>query len=726
MIVTKSVKNKHAVVLLLCLLFILTTESFGKDIQAYYASNYLSNAKRLEFKKTFPDKFKEEEQILQKCRKNAAYLIKEDSLSGNILKKRFEIADRLISYIKNCISRKDADGLIMARKGLRELGQLNYYFKEFISEDKQLRAMKKTEVSVMNFGAKGDGINDDGPAIRNAIAHAAKLEGRKIIRFPKGKYLIAGAAPDWNVRTSARDVISDIPGRRYVIPTRGAHINLVNLSNITLCGDDATTLVFGDYHRGGFMLLGCRNVNIRNFIVKHKELSFTQGEVLKIEVNTGSFIWEKDYGFSDPDNKRFVSSSRWIFAYNQTTGRLVKQAGSKRCRKLEKLADGSFRFTMRHPVKGLKKGQQVAMFARDNRSHSFALRLSEFCTFERVKITNSACSGFIMSNSNAINIINCIIVPETKNKLMSIPGDGVYVLDNLIGPFVSGCRFIKLGDDGFNVHTQAPYINKIDGNTIKMRTSNGYFSKGNLLNVISPYSGQVLAEGIVKDAQAITIHGKSGVKIEIKKMFPVKVQTKYLTTRHSYSNIFRDNSKMARKRQDNKEKKSAREADYLINADMTGTGTVLLNNTYLHCRNNGIRVRGTNVLIEGNVFDDIMYRAIYMNGELPWHELPGPHNILLKNNRINDTQTGIKIVYLCRSWIIPECYPFGGIIIDNNNIDGCSKKSIWISNTNGLVLKNNIIKDPNGKGGIDLGNNYKVLLNNNILNGKIFKGNIIK
>jgi len=72
--------------------------------------------------------------------------------------------------------------------------------------------IEKATFNVKDFGAKGDGVADDTPAIQKAInAAAAKPGGGKVV-FPKGTYLLDSASPSshpwafYNLQIEARDL----------------------------------------------------------------------------------------------------------------------------------------------------------------------------------------------------------------------------------------------------------------------------------------------------------------------------------------------------------------------------------------------------------------------------------------------------------------------------------------------------------------------------------------
>ena len=84
--------------------------------------------------------------------------------------------------------------------------------------------IEKTTCNVVDFGAKGDGVADDTPAIQKAINAAAATPGGGNVVFPKGTYLLNSASP------------SSHPWAFY---------NLQIESGVMLCGETGAKLLQG-------------------------------------------------------------------------------------------------------------------------------------------------------------------------------------------------------------------------------------------------------------------------------------------------------------------------------------------------------------------------------------------------------------------------------------------------------------------------------------------------
>ena len=129
----------------------------------------------------------------------------------------------------------------------------------------------KISINVRDYGATGDGVTDDAPAIQNAI-DAAGAAGGGIVYFPPGTYRVA-------------TVYSQHGGTVTGVPNDDRQFLVVGYDNIQLVGDGAT--IFCNSVTGGFrlnmiMVFDCENVTIRNLIFDNDGLDITQSRTQAI------------------------------------------------------------------------------------------------------------------------------------------------------------------------------------------------------------------------------------------------------------------------------------------------------------------------------------------------------------------------------------------------------------------------------------------------------------
>jgi len=130
-----------------------------------------------------------------------------------------------------------------------------------------------TEFNVTGFGALGDGIHDDRPAIQAAITTAAASGG--YVFFPPGRYLVSRAGTAYYCLLAVGPVRLYGPEATLVQAPCGPSVRLLNVTGadvvvdgLTLDGDKAHQTV--DEHRAGIFADGAdrlylHDVKARNF-----------------------------------------------------------------------------------------------------------------------------------------------------------------------------------------------------------------------------------------------------------------------------------------------------------------------------------------------------------------------------------------------------------------------------------------------------------------------------
>jgi hypothetical protein len=100
-------------------------------------------------------------------------------------------------------------------------------------------------VSVTDFGATGDGVTDDRPAIQEAVDYLQSIGGGTLL-FPPGTYLLV----TWSATAGG---------------LAGAHVSMTNYTNISFVGYGALLKSTQEYYGAIFFMDGCRNMSFEGF-----------------------------------------------------------------------------------------------------------------------------------------------------------------------------------------------------------------------------------------------------------------------------------------------------------------------------------------------------------------------------------------------------------------------------------------------------------------------------
>ncbi|MFA5205493.1 MAG: glycosyl hydrolase family 28-related protein, partial [Lentisphaeria bacterium] len=143
--------------------------------------------------------------------------------------------------------------------------------------------------NVRDFGARGDGVTDDGPALRKAIAAAAAPNStRRMVFLPKGKYLVK--------HDPASQPYSPAHPQGAML---GDALVLDGLSNLLIAGEAGTELVTPYVFGAAIKVGNCNNVRLRNLTIRQLIRPYTTGTLAAISGDT-SFDLLIDPGMEPP------------------------------------------------------------------------------------------------------------------------------------------------------------------------------------------------------------------------------------------------------------------------------------------------------------------------------------------------------------------------------------------------------------------------------------------
>ena len=229
-------------------------------------------------------------------------------------------------------------------------------------------------VDVADFGAVPDDGLDDRDAVAAAIDYAKSLEGPVQVDFGPGTY-------DFFATTT-----------NFSVSIGNVAIPLLDCENLILDGQGAEIVI----HRQDVSVVlvwASTNLIVRNFSVDYDPLPFSQGTVQSVNSADGSFVFELQSGFPEPNDPFFASCDSWGMLKDATQPGRLKANVPSFFRYDDILAEGGDLFRVVLADAGQISYFEVGdAFVINGRSASIGRYVwSENITFDR--LTATACPG---------------------------------------------------------------------------------------------------------------------------------------------------------------------------------------------------------------------------------------------------------------------------------------------------------------------------------------------
>lgn len=314
-------------------------------------------------------------------------------------------------------------------------------------------ASAQVNLHVEDFGAVGDGISDDGPALRAAAAAVSETGGPTTLHFGHGRTYRMGK------ESYAHGVMLFQEAKNLLIEGNGSTI--VN-------HPDNRTITF--YH--------CEHVTMRNITLDMDPPPFTQGKILYIDTVANSVDVEIEPGYPLPETGTFNdSTSNDVMLYHRETREPITVFSRKR--EVINLGERSYRlffFNTRlidQAVPGdfvtiKTAGEGDDLRASDGSfivypSGTIMITFSDHVTLENV--TSYASPGMTVratsSNHLVLRRFNLLRKPGS-NRLIGSNKDGLHMKNFRIPPIIEDSRLEAGMDDTINITQPTSSIREID------------------------------------------------------------------------------------------------------------------------------------------------------------------------------------------------------------------------------------------------------------------------
>lgn len=515
-------------------------------------------------------------------------------------------------------------------------------------------ARRKT-VDVRALGARGDGTNDDGPAIREAIERASRLGQGARVLVPAGRYLFDSFHPGGG----------------------NTHLFLRDLRDLSLEGEADTVLVMRKIGPA-LRLQGCRNVAVRNIAIDYDPLPFTQGTIVAVDAEKSTFDMELERGYPDPTQPYFLKAVHLRGTVRHPrTGDIDRSTGDPRVAKITKLGGGRYRLTVannrQQTVPGLtrrfRKGYRFVLNARATPGGAPAVIVtgSSHVTLDKVRVYASYSHTFLAPECDGLKMLGCVAEPlPGSGRLACNNADGFHCPNNRKGPLMEACRFRRVNDDCFNfygrahclAHSKSPTAFTLDqrvGGAPGRPVSTSMFRKGDPVAFLNPNNARIDGFARVADVRSAAWNGRTCLEIRLDRAVEGLVTREVLGKRPFASREYVNRT-------------AGRVEHFAVNLCVKADGFVIRNCEFGHNRAGGVKIQASNGVVTGTTIEETQGTAFIIAALLNWREGYSPHNIVVRDNRITNP-VGIQTWFSLPVRNAPvDVRPMRRILIEGNTL----------------------------------------------------------
>ena len=429
----------------------------------------------------------------------------------------------------------------------------------------------------------------------------------------------------------------------------------------------------------------CNKIRVSNIVIDWDIPFSFQGDIIEInkaeewfdlkpytegfswELKKGKITFPNIYGFSYSELGSTLSHNKETKAVDYGAWDMSLHPDS-----VEKQPNGLLRFY----VKGIKHYPRVGSVLQSKGDHdnnryapAFLTRNSKDIVFDKVIIHHALGMGFLFERSENIKIINSgIYIREGSDRMISATADATHFANCKGDILIENCRIEGMYDDGTNVHGTYVAVDKIiDSKTVRVALKH-------------------------KQQKGFQFAGVNDEVWFIKQPNPQRRETNSVTKVKVINDDYTDLTFTSKIPTDLKV------GDILENKTWNPNFTMRGNTIRDHRARNIIIKTPKKIIIEDNDLSSMM-SSIMLRGEtFFWYESGNVEDVLIRNNRfIHCAYGGAEHAILKVSPRLGKTFDDSvlydrNIIFENNTIETFDNRIIWADRVDGLIVRNNTIK----------------------------------
>jgi hypothetical protein len=518
------------------------------------------------------------------------------------------------------------------------------------------------EAAVFNvkmYGARGDGLNNDGPAVRSAVQAALHSGEGNDVLFPPGKYLL-----------------SDKPD------IGGAAITITGGRNLRISGTANTTLIVDSPNKSFFSISNSSDVSISSFSFVRNPILYSQVKIDSIDLEQNSVVAQTENGFPSLDSE-FVRKSKWLMVFSDpasgTWGDHDLACGwynphdrsvcwPPSIVRTDKLDGEHWRIFLNTKPRQTYIGAEAVFWGGKFYGEAFDIRTTDNFSARDIRYyPGGAEGGFRLSrNTGTFSFFrfSTNVQPQTKQLLAGI--GGAMVFNNHIRLALDHSTISRVWDDDLNIGANFARIYSQPGpRTLEVDGSRGDFRVGDRVGIWDwATKAERMRAKIVATSCSLEGHSACLLNLDVN-VTTVRVGRAPTASAHND----RDG------------------IDRVI--DLDSAGNLIVNESSFQAFHaHGIIDRASSSTIVGSEFRDTAFPAILIGADAYWDEGPPVETASIRGNRFRNVGGSAILI---DNWNTPMSLGRGDIDIIDNVFIGSGRFVQGIQgDPNGVIFVTNL------------------------------------
>jgi hypothetical protein len=443
-------------------------------------------------------------------------------------------------------------------------------------------------LDVTDFGATPDDEEGDLEGIRAALKQAMEATAPTEVRFPKGRYYL-----DADIDTDEQTRMTS----HALAMLRADHVIL---------NGNGSEIIIRTPPTGFLSLYACTNVIVRDFVVDWDPPPFAQGFVQAVDPEKGTFDFEVEPGYISMDhplwqrpNRKGYASIRWgMLKDPEIPGRMKRDVPNVYFSdEWENVGERTFRMQLRDArhAQHFEVGDRYVHVDRNGGSLILCPN-GQRITFQRITNYTSPGLDYGGGGTKEIAVLDCKVLIK-PGRWHTSNADGLHFPISRPAPWIEGCTFEGMADDGANFYSKGAFCTEVISDTEFILTLHAPMTVGARVLVFDPVPGLNLGEARVESVERI----KGTQRVRLDGPIP-GVRT------------------------------GSEKADVqFFNIDSAG-GFVFRNNIFRNIRRFGILIDSRDGLIENNRFEGTSFNGVVIHNDPDWPEGFATGNVIIRGN----------------------------------------------------------------------------------------------